>query len=53
MPKDEVKALQWLQRAAKAGDPSAQVVLGRKLSMGEGVEKDEKQGFALFERVRP
>ena len=53
VPKDEVKALQWLQRAAKAGDPSAQVVLGRKLSMGEGVEKDEKQGFALFERVRP
>ncbi len=51
VPKDERKAVEWLTRAAKAGDPSAQVVLGRKLSTGEGVEVDEKKGFAMFSLV--
>ncbi len=52
LPKDLHLSLQWLTRAAKAGDPSAQVVLGRKLSQGDGVEKDEERGFAMFMLVR-
>jgi uncharacterized protein len=76
-PKDPAAALHWLTRAAKAGDPTAQVklkvklwlwmrcsrskarirawfqiVLGRKLTFGEGgVDKDEAQGFQMYNLV--
>lgn len=48
---DQQAALLWLQRAAKAGDPNAQLVLGRKISLGEGITADEARGFAMFEKV--
>mmetsp|Transcript_4809 Transcript_4809/g.20612 ORF Transcript_4809/g.20612 Transcript_4809/m.20612 type:complete len:492 (-) Transcript_4809:119-1594(-) len=43
--------MQWLVKAAKAGDPIAQVQLATRLSRGEDVGKDEGKAFRLFERA--
>lgn len=37
---DPTKALQWLQQAAQAGQLSAQVTLGQRHSIGDGVDLD-------------
>jgi TPR repeat protein len=50
--KDPRKAVEWLKRAAQAGDPTAQIQLGRKLALGDGVEKDDQKAFAMFNMVR-
>lgn len=48
---DTELGMQWLVKAAKAGDPIAQVQLATRLSRGEDVGRDEGKAFRLFERA--
>jgi len=50
-PVDKAKGMQWLVKAARAGDPIAQVQLGSRLTRGDDVGRDEGKGFRLFERA--
>lgn len=45
---DEAQALQWIQRAAAAGDPHAQVSLAGRYMIGKGVAKDELSTGRLY-----
>lgn len=40
VPRNMAKAIDWLQRAAEAGNPRAQRALGRAYARGEGVTRD-------------
>lgn len=49
--KDLHKSLQWLEAAAESGHPSAQSKLGKRLILGDGVEKDEVMGYVWLLRA--
>lgn len=45
---DEVRALQWLQRAAETGYPEAEFRLAEKYFHGQGVAPDEAAAITLY-----
>ncbi|WP_409305725.1 SEC-C metal-binding domain-containing protein [Peribacillus sp. SCS-155] len=47
---DYEKSIYWLSRAADKGDTSSQSLLGIMYREGQGVEKDYKKAFELFEK---
>jgi len=51
LPKDEARALNFLQKSAAAGYPQAMVQLGRMYAHGQAVQKDEAQAVKYFEQA--
>ena len=49
--RDRARALQYLQRAANAGNVEAQYNLGVMYAYGHGVEKDRNASLALFRKA--
>ena len=48
---DPAVALQWLQIAARNGEPLAQYELGRRLFMGNGVARDQAAAVSWFRKA--
>lgn len=49
-PKDDLKAFEWMTKAAQAGSTHAMFVLGGLYFEGRGTSKDIKAGISWFER---
>lgn len=48
---DPAVALQWLQIAARNGEPAAQYELGRRLFVGNGVARDQAAAVSWFRKA--
>lgn len=49
-PEDKVEAARWYEKAAKQGNPEAQLLLGSAYIAGVGVKKEEKIGIGWIQR---
>src|SRR5262249_3566432 len=45
LPRDDVAAAQWLEKASQQGHVEAQVDLGNRYSAGQGLPKDDERAF--------
>lgn len=52
VPKNMTIAIEWLHRAAEAGNPRAQAALGRAYASGAGVPRDEGMGRLWLRKSR-
>lgn len=52
VPRDMKQAIDWLQRAAEAGNPRAQRALGRAYDRGEGVTRDPAMAGVWLRKSR-
>lgn len=51
IPNDEPKAIEWIQRAARDGDASAQNMLGTLYELGRGIPKSDATAFAWYKKA--
>ena len=51
MPKDQVRAAAWSEKAAEQGHADAQHLLGLMYSYGDGVPEDQARAAAWLEKA--
>lgn len=51
VPRDDIKAAEWMAKAAKAGNADAMVRMGEAHRLGRGVEMDNSRAFEWYRKA--